>query len=97
MHQTLIHFKPPPSAEQIHGWIPPVIKLAILNVFSNEHLVHYENEIYPGIMSLLISIFPLSRGFVLGPQSILCPVVQSGLDDLDVNRTCSDGAELQSD
>ena len=59
--------------------------------------MHYENEIYLRIMSLLISIFLLSRGFVLGPQSILHPVVQSGLDNLDVDRMYSDGAESQSD
>ena len=94
MVQTLIPFEQPPSVDQLHERIPPVTKHAVLNVFSGERSVHHENEIYPGIMSLLISIFPLSRGFVLGPQSILRPVVLSALDDLDVN---SDGAGSQSD
>lgn len=72
-----------PSIAQVHDLILPIVKLTVSNTLSRR--VHYENELYPAILSLLICIFPLKRGFVLAHRGILRPVIEPNDDNPGVN------------
>ena len=93
MSQTSIPYEHPASANQILGWIPPLVNLIASEAFSPG--TRYGGGPSPATLHLLLSVFPIARGFILAPQGVLRPVVNpSGNDDEVQTQTGPEEANI---
>jgi len=63
---------PPTTNQLIQRMLSSTRKTLLRTV---QQRVHYEHQIYPAILSLLLDILPRNRGFLHHPQGLLRPVV----------------------
>ena len=76
-----IPHEPAPTAAQLQDAVSDAVFAALSAVLHDPS--HY--EMYPSIATYLSAIFPPGRGFQVGPQGILRPVVTiNGSDDGDI-------------
>jgi len=68
-----IGYEAPPSVAALRQRVPLATYSLLSEILSRG--VHYKNDICTPLNSYLSSIFPPERGFLVGPQTVLRPVI----------------------